>query len=212
MPACKHAARYHSAAAFVVSMTACMLAVRLAGTLADRYGRRPLLIVAWALMALRLAIAAIARTSGQVVAKHALDGLAAAAWVTDRLGGPRRAGEAQAIAGTSMVFGSALGPYLSALWIETLGYRGLFGALAGVGVVATLVVLLAVPESLVRDGRTRAEPASRRLPELASAGPTWSSTSCPATTCTSACSLPCSPTPRSSTAAATCATSPSRAG
>jgi MFS family permease len=100
------------AAAFVVNMTACMLAGRPAGRLADRYGRRRLLIVAWALMALRVAIAAIARTSGQVVANQALEGLAdglfvvlAAAWVTDRLGGPRRAGEAQAIAGTSMVFG-----------------------------------------------------------------------------------------------------------
>ncbi len=74
------------------------------------------------------------------MANQAFDGLAnglfavlAAAWVTDRLGGARRAGEAQAIVGTSLVFGSALGPYLSALSVETLGYRGLFGVLAGVG-------------------------------------------------------------------------------
>ncbi len=117
-----HAPTKQLAIAFVVSMIAWMLVVRPAGTLADRWGRRPLLIAAWAAMALRLAIVAVARNAGEVVANQALDGLSnglfavlAAAWVTDRLGGARRAGEAQAIVGTSLVFGSALGPYLSAL-------------------------------------------------------------------------------------------------
>lgn len=171
-----HAARYQLAAAFVVSMVAWMLVVRPAGRLSDRWGRRPLLIAAWAIMAIRLGIAAVARTSGQVVINQALDGLAnglfavlAAAWVTDRLGGARRAGEAQAIVGTSLVAGSALGPYLSALWVESLGYRGLFGVLAGVGAAATLLVLLAVPESLARAGDVPAQPTAGRLPELAPA-------------------------------------------
>jgi MFS family permease len=71
-----HAARYQLAAAFVVSMAAWMLVVRPAGALADRWGRRPLLIVAWAIMALRLGIVAIARNAGEIVANQALDGLA----------------------------------------------------------------------------------------------------------------------------------------
>jgi MFS family permease len=168
-----HAAPHRLAEAFVVSMAAWILVVRPAGRLADRWGRRPLLIAAWAVMALRLAIVASARTSGEVVVNQALDGLAnglfavlAAAWVTDRLGGARRAGEAQAIVGTALVLGSALGPYISALWVETLGYRGLFGVLAGVGAAATLLVILAVPESLSR-GEAPVTPASGRLPELA---------------------------------------------
>lgn len=171
-----HATTQQLAIAFVVSMTAWMLVVRPAGTLADRWGRRALLIVAWTVMAARLGIAAVARNAGEVVANQALDGLAnglfavlAAAWVTDRLGGARRAGEAQAIVGTSLVFGSALGPYLSALWVETLGYRGLFGVLAGVGAAATLLVLFAVPESLARGKDEPAGPAAARLPELATA-------------------------------------------
>ena len=68
--------------------------------------------------------------------------------------------------GTSLVFGSALGPYLSASAVETLGYRGLFGLLAGVGAAATLLVLFAVPESLARGDATAGE-AGGRLPELA---------------------------------------------
>ncbi|MHB1558427.1 MAG: MFS transporter [Isosphaeraceae bacterium] len=171
-----HATAQQLAIAFVVSMAAWMLVVRPAGTLADRWGRRPLLIVAWAVMAARLGIVAVARNAGEVVAIQALDGLAnglfavlAAAWVTDRLGGARRAGEAQAIVGTSLVFGSALGPYLSALWVETLGYRGLFGVLAGVGAAATLLVLFAVPESLARDKDEPADHVATRLPTLAAA-------------------------------------------
>jgi MFS family permease len=171
-----HAAHYQLAAAFVVSMIAWMLVVRPAGRLSDRWGRRPLLIAAWAIMAARLGIVAIAGTAGHVVMNQALDGLSnglfavlAAAWVTDRLGGARRAGEAQAIVGTSLVAGSALGPYLSALWVESLGYRGLFGVLAGVGAAATLLVLFAVPESLARGGEAISPEPVGRLPELAPA-------------------------------------------
>jgi MFS family permease len=169
-----HAAPYRLAEAFVVTMAAWMIVVRPAGMLADRWGRRPLLIFAWTIMAVRLAIVAVARNSAEVVANQALDGLAnglfavlAAAWVTDRLGGARRAGEAQAIVGTSLVFGSALGPYLSAIWVEALGYRGLFSVLAGVGAAATLLVLFAVPESRACGGDVPARPASGQLPELA---------------------------------------------
>ena len=91
----------------------------------------------------------------------------AAAWVTDRLGGTRRAGEAQAIVGTSLVFGSALGPYLSSFCVDTLGYRGLFGLLAVVGAAGTLLVLFAVPESLPAPPMRRAERAAGGSPSCA---------------------------------------------
>ncbi len=87
--------------------------------------------------------------------------------MTDRLGGARRAGEAQAIVGTSLVFGSALGPYLSSFWVEAMGYRGVFGMLAGIGAAATLLVIFAVPESLARGEDERSGQAGGRLAELA---------------------------------------------
>jgi MFS family permease len=82
----------------------------------------------------------------------------AAAWVTDRLADPRRAGAAQVIVGSCLVLGSALGPAAAALVVGPLGYRALFAGLAGLGAVATAVVALFVPESLARqderiDGR-----------------------------------------------------------
>ena len=135
-------------------MIAWMACVRLVGWLADRLGRKPLLVTGWAAMAVRLVLLALAREGWQVLAIQLLDGLAwglfavaAAAWVTDRLGDARRAGEAQVLVGCSLVFGSAVRPALAGLVVTGLGYRGTFGLLAGVGFVATLVVIFAVPES-----------------------------------------------------------------
>lgn len=141
--------------AFVISMIAWMLVVRPAGRLADRWGRKPLLIVAWITMALRLLIVAIARTPEQIVVNQALDGfsnglfaIVAAAWVTDRLADPRRIGEAQVIVGSSLVLGSALGPFFCGFIVDAIGYRVLFGLLAVVGAIAVLLIIAFVPESI----------------------------------------------------------------
>jgi MFS family permease len=153
--------------AFVVSMLAWMAVVWLAGGLADQIGRRPLLIAGWMAMAVRLLLVSLSNEPWQVFAVQVLDGTAqalfavvAAAWVTDRLADPGRVGEAQAL-----VLGSALGPTLSGLVVDSLGYRGMF-ALLGVGVVATALVILFVPETL--PGLSR---APRRLSPLTSGAP-----------------------------------------
>jgi hypothetical protein len=160
-----HAPERLLAYAFAVSMVAWMLVVWPAGWLADRWGRRPLLIAGWGVMALRLALVAVAQTPWQVIANQTLDGVGnamfavlAAAWVTDRLADPRRAGEAQVIVGSCLVLGSALGPAAAGFLVGPLGYRGLFAALAGVGALATAIVVFLVPETLARrdelpDGR-----------------------------------------------------------
>jgi MFS family permease len=102
--------------------------VRPAGRLADRVGRRPLLIAAWTVMTVPLALLAAAQAPWQVLAIQVLDGTAqglfavlAAAWVTDRLADPRRVGEAQVLVGSSLVMGSAVGPTLAGLVLGALG-------------------------------------------------------------------------------------------
>jgi MFS family permease len=143
--------------AFAISMISWMLLVWPAGWLADRWGRRPLLIAAWSAMALRLALVAVAQTPGQVIAIQAIDGGAnamfavlAAAWVTDRLVDPKHSGLAQVIVGSCLVLGSAIGPAAAGFLVGPLGYRGLFAVLAGVGGVATAIVVFLVPETLAQ--------------------------------------------------------------
>ncbi len=140
---------------FVTSMVAWMLVVVPGGKLADRWGTRPMLILGWAVMALRLGLVAVAQSAWQVVGIQFLDGTAnglfavlAAAWVTERLNDAKRVGEAQAIVGTSLVLGSALGPAFSGWIVEPLGYRGMFAVLAGVGSVATVILIALLPESV----------------------------------------------------------------
>jgi MFS family permease len=132
-----------------------MALVRPAGRWADRIGRKPLLVVGWSAMTIRLALLAVAKSPGQILFIQLLDGLAqglfgvlAAAWVMDRFADPRRAGEAQVLVGSCLVLGSALGPLLSGLVVQELGYRGLFALLAGIAGTATLLVLFLVPETL----------------------------------------------------------------
>ena len=152
-----HAPERVLAYAFIVSMAAWTLVVWPAGWLADRWGRKPLLVAAWAIMALRLGLVAVVPNARLAVANQALDGLGnglfavlAAAWVTDRLADPRRSGEAQVLIGCSLVLGSAIGPAASGYLVGPLGYRGLFAALAAVGAAATFLVAAFVPETLAR--------------------------------------------------------------
>jgi MFS family permease len=160
-----HAPERMLAYAFVVSMVAWMLVVWPAGWLADRCGRKPLLVAGWTVMAVRLGLVSLVHTPLLAVANQALDGFGnglfavmAAAWVTDRLADPRRAGEAQVLVGSCLVLGSALGPAAAAVLVGPLGYRGLFAALAAMGAVATTIVIFFVPETLAKrdelvDGR-----------------------------------------------------------
>ena len=157
---------------FIVMMLAWMVLVRPAGRLADRLGRKPLLVLGWSAMTVRLALLAAAQSPGQILFIQLLDGLAqglfgvlAAAWVTDRFADPRRAGEAQVLVGSCLVLGSALGPLLAGLVMPALGYRGLFVLLAGVAGAATLLLLLWVPETLPARHSTRQltlSPANRQ--------------------------------------------------
>jgi MFS family permease len=157
-----HAPDRMLAYAFVVSMVAWMLVVWPGGRLADRLGRKPLLVAGWTIMALRLALVAVASRPELAVANQALDGLGnglfavvAAAWVTDRLADQHRSGEAQVIVGSCLVLGSAIGPAVATLLVGPLGYRGLFLALAAIGAIATLVVVFFVPETLENRGEVR---------------------------------------------------------
>ena len=171
-----HAPERLLAYAFAISMISWMLLVWPAGWLADRWGRRPLLIAAWGVMALRLALVAVAQTPWQVIAIQSLDGasnamfaVVAAAWVTDRLADPRRSGMAQVIVGSCLVLGSAIGPAIAGFAVGPLGYRGLFAVLAGVGVIATAIVVFLVPETLTRRREFQPEGAvilMARTPEV----------------------------------------------
>jgi oligosaccharide:H+ symporter len=161
----------HLTYAFVISMMVWVAVVRPAGWLADHIGRKPLLLVGWAVMAIRLVLLAVSHAGWHVLLIQLLDGLAqgifavtAAAWVTDRLANQRQAGEAQVLVGSSLVLGSALGPAFAGFIVEEVGYRGTFGVLAGVGVLATMIIVFLVPETHPGTAQTLTRSASEEQP------------------------------------------------
>lgn len=115
-----------------------------AGRLADRLGRRRLLLAGVALFTAASGLCALAQGLGQLVAARALQGVGAAvlmalplALVGDAV--PKAAaGRAMGLLGTMSAVGTALGPSLGGLLIAAFGWRAIFvaglpiGALAGV--------------------------------------------------------------------------------
>lgn len=72
--------------------------------------------------------------------------------------------------GSTLVAGSAIRRTLSGLIVDSLGYRGMFWLLAGIGMVATLMVVALVPETLKRQEapgfRSIDKEAADRSPDL----------------------------------------------
>ena len=125
------------------AMVAWMLVVCQRAVWRIALGRKPLLVVGLGRDDSAPGPGRLAQAPWQVLALQVLDGVAqglfivvAAAWMTDRLADHKRVGEAQVLVGSALVAGSAIGPTLSGLIVDDLGYRGMFWLLAGIGTVA----------------------------------------------------------------------------
>ena len=147
---------------FLAGFTAGML---LCGPLADRLGRRPVLLGGVALFALASLGCMLAASIGQLIAARLLQALGgSAAFVLSRVvardlfPGP---GAIRMLSLLAMV--SALAPLLAPLagsaLMTVFGWRGTFGALAGWALLALGVVWALLPESLAPEDRVRVAPA-----------------------------------------------------
>jgi MFS family permease len=118
------------------------LAVRpLVGWSADRYGRRPLLVIGALLTVLALALHLIATSLPLFIGARAALGVAEAAFLVAALAAagdlapPGRTGEAISLVSLSLYIGLVVGPVLGELVLATAGYAGVWilaGALAAV--------------------------------------------------------------------------------
>jgi MFS family permease len=155
------------ASAIVLDMLAWLLVVLPVGRLADSYGVRPLLFTCWFLLVVKTVIIATVSSMPLIAFAKVIDGVSngmfavlAALWMVERLGGRERAGEAHAIVGTSLVFGSALGPALVSFMVEDLGYSNLFLFLGAIAFTAMLI-LFVVPEATNR----KVDPSNSTTPQ-----------------------------------------------
>ena len=138
---------------FVTGVIAEVLVMRRSGAFSDRYGRRPLLVCAYLLLPLRLALYAPATGPGWVLAVQSLHGLnfgivgaVAIAFVNDQAD-HRTRGALQARLSMITALAGAVGPALLGAVANRYGLPTMFLAASALAGVALAILFLFVGES-----------------------------------------------------------------
>jgi len=147
------------AACIVLPQIIVALASPAAGRLAERHGRRIVLIAGFSMLPLRCLVFAATRDPAILVATQALDGIAGAAFgvmlpliVTDVAGGTRHFNLSLGAVGFGVGIGSTLSTPAAGWMADHVGTRAAFFALAAVGALAVALTVFVMPE-------TRPQPA-----------------------------------------------------
>jgi len=125
------------------------------GPLADRYGRRPVMLAGLALFTLASAAAAMAPDLNWMLAARFVEGLGAAAGpilvrtiVRDTLD-PVSGGHTLALGGLGMGIVPVFGPWFASSLVAIYGWRAALWVIVGYGVVGTVAISILVRETLV---------------------------------------------------------------
>jgi MFS family permease len=141
-------------AMIIVPQIVVALAAPWTGRLAKSWGRRPLLLIGFAVLPVRALAFALTSDPRVLVAIQALDGVSAtvlgvltALVVADITIGTGRFNLAQGIVGTASGFGASISTILSGAIAQRLGFGSGFLFVAITALLATLVVLFLMPET-----------------------------------------------------------------
>lgn len=148
------------AAACIVAAQAVMVPMAmLVGRFADAWGRKPIFLAAFAVLALRGALYTVSDDRWWLLGVQALDGVGAGIYgalfpivVADLTRGSGRFNVAQGAVATAQGLGAALSAGLAGSIIIGAGYAACFLTLAAIALAALLLYALAVPETRARAG------------------------------------------------------------
>ncbi len=142
------------AAAIVAPQFTVTLLSPLVGYLADRWGRRPLLLFGFGALAVRGVLFAFIADPRALVAIQLLDGVSAAALgvlvpltIADLTRDSGHFNLAQGSVGCAMGFGASLSTTLSGFFSDRYGAAFAFDVLAGFAVLGLILLALAMPET-----------------------------------------------------------------
>jgi predicted MFS family arabinose efflux permease len=142
------------AASIIVPQAMVALISPSVGRMAQSWGRRPLLMLAFAALALRGSLFSMTSDPSMLVVIQALDGITAAVFgvmipliVADITYGSGHFNLAQGIVGTATGIGASLSPALAGYASDHFGHNVAFMGLAGVATVGLAVIWAAMPET-----------------------------------------------------------------
>jgi EmrB/QacA subfamily drug resistance transporter len=140
-----------------------------AGSTADRFGRRRVLVTGLVVFTLASLLCSVAPSIGLLIAFRALQAVGgsmlnpvAMSIVTNTFTDPRERAQAIGVWGTVFGLSMALGPILGGVAVDALGWRSIFWVNLPVGLVAIALALRFIPESRAARAR-RFDPAGQAL-------------------------------------------------
>jgi MFS family permease len=143
-------------------MSSCIVAAQLvmlpialfAGRKADQWGRKPVLLIGFAILPVRAMLYTFSNDSAWLIAVQLLDGVGAGIWgvltplvVADLVSGTGRYNLALGIVATAQGIGASLSGLEAGLIVDHFGYNAAFTTSAAIALAALAVLCLALPET-----------------------------------------------------------------
>jgi MFS family permease len=143
-------------------MSTCIIAAQLvmlpialfSGRKADRWGRKPILLIGFAILPCRAVLYTLSNDSAWLIAVQLLDGVGAGIFgvlspliVADLMRGTGRYNLALGIVATMLGIGASLSGLATGLIVDQFGYGTAFLTLGGVAGIALTVLLMLMPET-----------------------------------------------------------------
>jgi MFS family permease len=144
------------------TMSSCIVAAQLvmlptalfAGRQADRWGRKPILLVGFAILPVRAFLYTLSNSRGWLIAVQLLDGVGAGIFgvltplvVADLMRGTGRYNMALGVVATAHGIGASLSGFVTGLIVDYFGYNTAFLASGGVAGIAVTTLLILMPET-----------------------------------------------------------------
>jgi MFS family permease len=151
-------------------MSSCIIAAQLimlpiaiaVGRTADRFGRKPILLVGFAILPIRAALYTLSDDAAWLIGVQVLDGVGAGILgaitplvIADVMRRTGRFNAAQGAIATMQGIGASTSGLAAGVIVDRFGYSPAFLAAGGVASVALAVLLFALPETASSDGQNR---------------------------------------------------------
>jgi MFS family permease len=143
-------------ACIIVTQVVIMCSAAWIGSIANKRGRKPLLLLGFAVLPVRAVLYTLTHNTGSLIAIQLLDGVANAIFgvvsvlvIADRTRGSGRFNLVQGALATAVGMGAALSTTFGGKLIQYYGFSASFIGLGSVAAIALLVLWLGVPETLI---------------------------------------------------------------